>query len=120
MPTNVCELHFFLGFVNVYGDFIDKQTVVTACLYDLTAARKRIKHIYFIAENLKRFNKINCWLCTAPRRAYANVDALYTLYTNASNIDVGAVYFQHDASKVEPAIFFLKKFCCGAETIFDV
>ena len=91
VPITVRELQFFFGFVNFYCDFIDEQTALTACLYDLTASCKGTEQVHFTTVHLKRFNEIKRRLCAAPRLAHANLDAPFTLYTDVLNIRVGAV-----------------------------
>ena len=115
LPTTVCELQLFLGFVNFYGDFIDEQTALTASLYDMTAARKGTEQVHFSAEDVERFTEIKRRLCAAPRLAHPNIEAPFTLYTDASKIAVGAVLLQRDASGVERAISFFSKKLSSAQ-----
>ena len=89
---------------------IDEQTALTASLNDLTAARKGTEQVHFSADDVERFNVIKRRLCATPRLAHPNLEAPFTLYTDASTIAVGAVLLQRDASGVERAIsFFFKK-----------
>ena len=96
--------------MNFYSDFIDEQTALTALLYDLTAARKGTEKVHFFAEDIERFNELKRRLCVAFRLAHPNLEAPFTLYTDASKIAIGAVLLQRDAAGVERAIsFFFKK-----------
>ena len=69
LPTNVRELQSFLGIVNFYSNFINEQTPLKSSLYDLTAARKGTKPVYFTRENIERFAKLKRRLCAASRLA---------------------------------------------------
>ena len=110
LPTTVCELQSFLGFVNFYYDFIDEQTALTSSLYDMTAARTGTEPVHFTCEDIKRFAELKRRLSAAPRLAHPNLDAPFTLYTNASKFAVGAVMLQCDTAGVErPISFFSKK-----------
>ena len=91
VPTTVRELESFLGFVNFYSDFIDEQTALTSSLYNLTAARKRTEPVHFSREDIERFTKLKRRLCAAPCLAHRNLEAPFTLYTDASKVVVGAV-----------------------------
>ena len=109
LPTNVHELQSFLGFVNFYSDFIDEQTVMISSLYDLTSARKGTKPVHFTPEDVERFTELKRQLCAAPRLAHPNLEAPFTLYTDASKIAVGAVLLQRDTAGLERAIAFFSK-----------
>ena len=91
LPTTVRKLQSFLRFVNFYSDFIDELTTLTSSLYDLTAARKGTEPVHFTRENIVRFAELKRRLCAAPRLAHPNIEAPFTLYTDASKIVVGAV-----------------------------
>ena len=110
VPTTVSEIQSFLGFVNFYSDFIDEQTALTSSLYDLTAARKGTEPVHFTREDIERFAELKSRLCAAPCFTHPNLEAPFTLYTDASKIAVDAVLLQRDTAKVErPISFFSKK-----------
>ena len=73
LPTTVRVLQSFLGFVNLYSDFIDEQTAQTSLLYDLTAARKSTKPVHFTRKDIERFTELKRRLCVAPRLANPNL-----------------------------------------------
>ena len=96
--------------MNFYSDFIDEQTALTSSLYDLTAARKGTEPVHFISEDIERFAELKRRLCAAPCLAHPNLEAPFTLYTDASKIAVGAILLKRDIAKVErPISFFSKK-----------
>ena len=57
----------------------------------MTAARKITEQVHFSAEDIERFNEIKRRLCAAPLLAHPNLEALFTLYTDASENAVGVV-----------------------------
>ena len=65
-PKTVREMQSFLGFVNLYGDYISDATELIAPLYDLTAARKRDESIKLTAKHLESFKEIKRQLCEPP------------------------------------------------------
>ena len=110
LPTSVRKPQSFLGFMNYYSDFIDEQTALTSSLYDLTAARKGTEPVHFTHEDIERFAEFKRRLCAAPCLAHPNLEAPFTLYTDASQIAVGSVLLQRDTTGVErPISFFSKK-----------
>ena len=115
LPTTIRELQSFLGFVNFNSDFIDEQTALTSSLYDLTSSRKETEPVHFSAEDIERFPELKRRLCVAPRLAHPNHESLFTLYTDASTIAVGAVLFQRDAAGVERAISVFSKKLSSAQ-----
>ena len=66
IPKTVPEMQLFIGFVNLYGDYISDATELTAPLYDFTAARKGDESIKLTAEHLESFEEIKRRLCAAP------------------------------------------------------
>ena len=65
--------------------------------------------MHFSAKNIERFNKLKRCLFFAPRLAHLNLEAPFTLYTDASKIAIGAVLLQSDTAGVERAISFFSK-----------
>ena len=56
--ATVHEVQSFLGFVNLYVDYIAGSTRLTACLYALTAGRKNTEKIVLDPEKLVAFNSL--------------------------------------------------------------
>ena len=90
-PTTVHELKSFFGFGNLYYNFIDELTALTSLFYDLTAGREITKKVQFTCENIERFAELKRRHCAAPRLAHPNLELPFTLYTDASKMDFGAV-----------------------------
>ena len=119
IPTTVRELQSFLAFVNFYYEFIDEQTALTSSLYDLTAARKRTEPVQFLPAHVEAFKEIKRRLCAAPRLAHRNLEAPFTLYTDASKIAVCAVLLQRDVTGVEHVISFFSKKLSSAQNNYS-
>ena len=83
MPTTVRELQSFFGNVNFNGYFIDEQTALIASLYNLIGARKNTKLVHLSAEHAQNFDEIKRSLCAFPQLANPNIEAPFTVYTNA-------------------------------------
>ena len=62
--------------------------------------------MHFTREDIERFAKLKRRLCAAPCLAHPNLEAPFTMYTDASKIAVGAVLLQRDTSGVERVISF--------------
>ena len=65
--------------------------------------------MHFTREDIERFAELKRRLCAAPCLAHLNLEAPFTLYTEASKIAVGAVLLRRDTAGVERPIFFFSK-----------
>ena len=109
-PSKVREMQSFLGFINFYAEYLADATQLTAELYDLTSGRKGDDLIKLSKQNVASFEEIKRKLCAAPQLAHPDLERPFTLYTDASNIAVGAILLQRDLNGVErPVSFFSKK-----------
>ena len=95
--------------MNLYSDFIDEQTALRSSLYDLTAAHKGTEPVHFTRVDIERFAELKRRLCAAARLAHPNLEAPFTLYTDALKIAVGAVLLQRDSAGVE-LLSFLRSY----------
>ena len=85
----------------------------------MTAARKGTEPVHFTREDIERFAELKRRLCAATRLAHPNLEAPFTVYTDASKIAVGAVLLQRDTAGVErPISFFSKKLSSGQRNYF--
>ena len=100
IPTTILELQSFFGFGNFNNKFIDEQTALTSSLYDLTGARNGTEPVQSLPAHVNAFNKIKHHLCAAPRLAHRNLEAPFTLYTDASKIAIDAVLLRRDVTGV--------------------
>ena len=109
-PSKVREMQSFLGFINFYAEYLADATQLTAQLYDLTTGHKGDDSIVLSPQNIAAFEEIKRKLCAAPQLAHPDLERPFTLYTDASNIAVGAILLQRDSNGVErPVSFFSKK-----------
>ena len=109
-PSKVREMQSFLGFINFYAEYLADATQLTAQLYDLTTGHKGDDPIKLSPQNVAAFEEIKRKLCAAPQLAHPDLERPFTLYTDASNIAVGAILLQRDSNGVErPVSFFSKK-----------
>ena len=75
----------------------------------------------FSAAHVECFKVIKRRLCGAPQLAYPNLEAPFTLYTDASNIAVGAVFLQRDANGVETRnLLLFENAVAGAKKLLDI
>ena len=119
LPTTVRELQSFLNFGNFYSEIIDEQTGLTSSLYDLTAARKGTEPVHFTCEDIERFAELRHRLYAAPCLAHPNIEAPFTLYSDASKIAVGAVLLHRDTAGVErPISLFATKLFSAQRNYF--
>ena len=109
-PSKVREMQSFLGFINFYAEYLANATQLTAQLYDLTTGHKGDDPIKLSPQNIDAFEEIKRRLCAAPQLAHPDLERPFTLYTDASNIAVGAILLQRDSNGIErPVSFFSKK-----------
>ena len=117
--TTVRKLQSFLGFVNFYNEYIDEQTALPSSRYDLTAARQGTEPVLFLPTHVEAFNETKRRLCATPRLAHQNLEAPFTLNTDASKIAVGAVLVQIDVTGVERVIsYFSNKLLSAQKNYF--
>ena len=100
IPTNVTEVHSFLGFTNYYQRFIKKYTQVAKPLYKLISGENATREQNLIKgdpECQEAFGKLRELCTTTPILAYANFGKPFKLHTGACVSGLGAVlYWQQD------------------------
>ena len=90
-PKNLHELRSFLGLTGYYRKFFWKYANVAEPLNKLTRSSK--KWVWDNSQQ-KAFNTLKQSLITAPTLAFPNFEKLFTLYTDASSVGLGAVLSQ--------------------------
>ena len=80
IPTTVRELQSFLGFVNIYNEFIDEQTTLTSSLYVLTAACKGTEPVQFLPTHVEAFSDKASSLRSSVTRAPKPRGANHVVY----------------------------------------
>ena len=111
-PQNLTELRRFLGMTSYYRRFISGFSDIACPLNRLTqkgvpfAWDKNCQHAF---EQLKE------QLISAPVLAFPDLNGDYILYTDASDVGVGAVLTQKDENDEEKVVSFASKAFSGAE-----
>ena len=97
VPTNVTEVHSFLGFTNYYHRLIKKYTHVAKPLYKLISRENAVRKqtlIKWDPECQKAFDQLKDLCTTTPIRAYADFGKPFKLHTDVSVLGLGAVLYQ--------------------------
>ena len=111
-PQNLTELRRFLGMTSYYRRFISGFSDIAGPLHRLTHKGARFdwdKNCQNAFEQLKE------QLLSAPVLAFPDLNGDYILYTDASDVGVGAVLTQKDESGEERVVSFASKAFAGAE-----
>ena len=108
VPSNLKELHSFLGLASYYRCFISKFTAISKCLHELvgpthikrnrkTKAETTENGIFqWTDEHQKAFDLLKAHLTSTPILGYLDFSYPFDLETNASFQGLGAVLFQKD------------------------
>ena len=120
VPEIVRDVQSFLGFVNVYGDFINNATLLTSPLYKLAVGHKNADSVHFNLQHRALFDELKKRLCAGPRLAHPDLNKPFILYTDASKFAVGAVLLQQDDhwSRAGNIILLEEAFVCAAEILY--
>lgn len=99
VPTTIQEVRRFLGFAGYYRRFIKNFTRIAAPLQDLLKGQQckktfRSPSIQWTAELENSFTQLKKMLTEAPILAYPDYNLPFHLYTDASNMGLGAVLAQ--------------------------
>ena len=95
-PTNVTEVHSFLGFTNYYHRFIKKYIQVVKYLHKLISggnATRKWNSIKWEQECQEAFGKLKDLCTSTPILAYADFGKPFKLHTDASVLGLGAVVY---------------------------
>ena len=110
-PKNILELRQFIGMVNFYHRAIPKIAETEACLTSLlTNSKKRDKTpVCWTQECLDAFHKLKDDLANAVLLAHPDSDLPLTVFSDASDVAIGAVLQQKRGTVYEPLAFFSRK-----------
>ena len=110
VPETVCDVQSFLGFINIYGEFILNSTHLTAPLYNLTIGKKGTDKVSLNADELALFQSLKRALCSGPQLAHPDLSKQFVVHTDALKYAVNAVLLQRSDDGIErPISFFSKK-----------
>ena len=107
LPTTVSQVRSFLGLVGYYRRFIKRFSNVTAPLNRLL---KKNKLFEWTAECAEAYEKLKAVLLQQPVVTYPDFTIPFWLYTDASNVRLGAILAQQQDGK-ECII------CCASRTL---
>ena len=108
-PSCVKEVRSFLGLAGYYRRFIKDFATLAAPLTKLTTKEVSKQPFTWTNECDMSFIQLRSQLCTAPILAYPKFDRLFTLYTDASDVGLGAVLSQNDDNGVERVVAYASR-----------
>ena len=115
-PTNLKELHSFLGFGNYYKDFIEGYSKLTHPLHELT--KKLTPYIWSDSQELA-FTTLKKKFTSYPVLRNPDPTKRYILDTDASLFAVGATLSQDYSDGRHPIAYFSKSLL-PAERNYDI
>ncbi|CAB4007282.1 Transposon Ty3-G Gag-Pol poly, partial [Paramuricea clavata] len=111
-PQNLTELRRFLGKASYYRRFISGFSDIAGSLHRLT--QKGVRFDW--DKNCQRaFEQLIEQLISAPVLAFPDLNGDYILYTDTSDVGIGAVLTQKDEKEEEKVVSFASKAFSGAE-----
>mmetsp|Transcript_606 Transcript_606/g.749 ORF Transcript_606/g.749 Transcript_606/m.749 type:complete len:720 (-) Transcript_606:540-2699(-) len=105
-PTNVSELRSFLGSAGYYQKFIKGFSSIAMPLFDLT---KKQTAWNWSATAEEEFQTIKALLCSTSVLAIFNEKLPVTMYTDASNLGIGAVLMQDHGLGLQPIAYYSRR-----------
>ena len=121
-PQTVYHVRSFLGFTNYYRKFMYRYSQIARPLNDLISgenAKKKSAPVEWGSEQQKAFDKLKGLCSQAPILAYADYKKPFRVYTDASEIGLGAVISQIQDGK-EPVIAYASRTLNKAERRYDM
>lgn len=112
LPQNVKQLRRFLGMINFYRRFIKNAALIQAPLNKFLGGSKKNgkKIIEWTTESLEAFNACKDSLFQATLIAFPNSFLPLAIFTDASELCMGAVLQQQTTQGWQPLSFFSRKF----------
>ena len=116
-PTNLKELHSFIGFCNFYRMFIANFSQIAHPLHLLT---KKDQEYVFGEAQQQAFQELKNWLMSSPVLRLPDLSKPFSVQTDASKLGTGAVLLQQDAAGVPHLCAYLSQALVGAEQNYQV
>lgn len=122
-PTNVKELHSFLGMASFYRKFCMNFSKVASPLFRLTSAKIEWT---WEKEQEEAFQKLKEMISSAPVLKQPNIEEArsgrhpFIIFTEASTEGIGAVLCQENEDKFLHPIFFASKSLSKAEKKYHI
>jgi len=106
IPTNITELHSFLGMVGYYRNFINNYASISAPLCKLLRKNTSFK---WTQKQINSFNKLKETLCSAPILSYPRFDKPFIIRSDASFQGIGGVLLQLLVDNIEYPICYVSR-----------
>ena len=116
-PSNADQIRSFIGLAGFYRQFIRDFSKIAQ---PLTSLLKKDASFTWNDEQQKAFDTLKQALTTAPILAFPNFNKEFILYTDASNIGIGAVLMQNDEQGKSRAIAYASRLLNSAERNYSV
>ena len=117
MPTNLKEVQTFLGLAGWYHKFVPDFSKVAQPLNDL---KKKGKLFIWSQECQHSFDKLKSSLICPPILGHPNPDRPFLVYTDASDIGLGAVLTQRKDDGHEEVLAYASRTLNRAERNYSV
>jgi len=110
-PTNIQQLKSFIGSIVYYSKFVPNYSEITASLTDLLKGSPGpSKKITLNEQQRGDIDRIKSILINADTLMAADTSRKFHVYTDASDVGIGAMISQYDKSGIErPVLYFSKK-----------
>ena len=110
-PTSASEVRCFLGMASYYWRFVNDFASISAPLHDLTKGQPEF---CWSPQADKAFTTLKHHLCSSPVLALPNFPIPFTIYTDSSDVGLGAVLAQRIGSQ-EHVIAYASRALTSAE-----
>ena len=117
VPTNLKELHSFIGFCNFYRMFIANFLQIAHLLHLLT--KKDQEYVWGEAQQ-QAFQELQKRLTSSPVLQLLDLSKPFFVQTDASKLGTGAVLLQKDDTGVSHPCAYLSQALVGAEQNYQV
>ena len=112
VPTTVKEVREFIGFTSYYRKFIKNFASIAAPLHKLTTKYARF---VWSQQCQEAFDLLRESLISAPILCYPDFSLPFILYTDASDVGIGAVLAQKDNQSLERTNCFASRVLSKSE-----
>ncbi len=111
------NIRSFLGLAGYYRPFIKSFAALAS---PLTKLLKKSEPFHWVSEQDNNFKDLKHALTYAPLRTFPNFKDPFLIYTDASTIDIGAVFMQTDGAGKNHVIAFACRVLTPAEKNYSV
>ena len=121
-PKTVTRVRSFLGFTNYYRKFMFCYAKIAKPLNELTSgenAHKKNKDVEWLRRHQESFDNLKDLCIQAPILAYANYQKNFQVYTDTSEMGLGAVLAQKQENGKESVIAYASHTLSKAEKRYD-